>query len=95
MACFTASYVAKYTACAGPNRPRQQWAVQVLGIPNRPAPTITLDTPLHNDPNPSILDIVATAFERPVYRAAGDGLMICMRVWYRSAVHRGQRVKRY
>lgn len=49
---------------------------------------MTLDTPLHNDPNPSILEIVATAFERPVYRAAGDGLMICIRVWYESAVGR-------
>ena len=40
---------------------------QAIGdIEHKPAPTITLDTPLHNDPKPSILEIVDTAFDRPV-----------------------------
>lgn len=47
---------------------------------NGPAPTITLDTPLHNVRKPSALEMVTMAFDMPVYMAVGEGLTICMRV---------------
>lgn len=49
-----------------------------------PAPTITLETPLHNALPPSALDIVAIALDMPVYTAAGVGLMTCILVLRRS-----------
>ena len=45
-----------------------------------PAPTITLDNPLHNDRYPSTLDMVVIALPMPLYTAAGVGLTICIRV---------------
>jgi len=48
---------------------------------DQPAPTMTLDKPLHNDKYPSALDIVEIALPIPVYIAAGVGLTTCMRVY--------------
>lgn len=45
-----------------------------------PAPSTTLEIPLHKDMYPSTLDIVAIAFPMPVYTAAGVGLTTCIRV---------------
>ncbi len=47
---------------------------------NTPAPTMTLDTPLHNVRRPSIRYIVETACDNPVYRPPAEGFMICIRV---------------
>lgn len=47
----------------------------------QPAPTTTLDKPLHNDKYPSALEIVEIALPIPVYIAAGVGLTTCMRVY--------------
>lgn len=41
---------------------------------------MTLETPRHSDLMPSTLDIVAIAFDMPVYTAAGVGLTTCIRV---------------
>ena len=46
-----------------------------------PAPTTTLDSPLHSDMYPSTLEIVAIALPMPVYIAAGVGLTTCIRVY--------------
>lgn len=46
----------------------------------KPAPSTTLDTPLHNVRGPSTLDMVTMALLMPVYTAVGDGLTICIRV---------------
>lgn len=46
-----------------------------------PAPTTTLDRPLHSDIYPSTLEIVAIALPMPVYIAAGVGLTTCIRVY--------------
>lgn len=51
------------------------------GGKHEPAPSTTLDSPLHSDLKPSTLEIVTMAFDMPVYMAAGDGLTICMRVY--------------
>jgi hypothetical protein len=47
---------------------------------HKPAPSTTLETPLHNVRKPSTLDMVSMALLMPVYTAVGDGLTICMRV---------------
>lgn len=64
MACLTTSYVAKYTACAGPEGKLVRGAES--GPRPVPAPTITLETPRHNEAAPSSLVIVETALDRPV-----------------------------
>ena len=73
----------RYTACAGPAN-----IVNPAHAPFRdvlvPAPTITLETPFHNDLAPSALEIVAIAFDMPVYIAAGLGFKTCIRVFRRS-----------
>lgn len=52
---------------------------------DRPAPTITLERPLHSVLNPSTRDIVTIAFEMPEYTAVGEGLTTCIRVYQQSA----------
>lgn len=47
---------------------------------NPPAPSTTDETPRHNVPKPSVRDIVAIAFEIPLYTADGEGLINCIRV---------------
>jgi hypothetical protein len=47
---------------------------------HKPAPTTTLETPLHNDRKPSTLDMVVIALPMPEYAAVGDEVMICIRV---------------
>ena len=46
-----------------------------------PAPTTTLERPLHSDAYPSTREIVAIALPRPLYIAAGVGLTTCIRVY--------------
>lgn len=58
-----------------------------------PAPMTTLDSPLHNDQNPSALDMVTMAFDMPLYIALGEGLTICILVCRQSA-HRPETVRR-
>jgi hypothetical protein len=53
-------------------------------ICHKPAPTTTLETPLHNVRNPSTLDIVTIALDMPEYTAVGDGLTSCIRVYKRK-----------
>lgn len=48
---------------------------------HEPAPTTTLDTPLHSVRKPSTLDMVTMALDMPEYTAVGEGLTTCMRVW--------------
>jgi hypothetical protein len=52
----------------------------VEGESTIPAPTMTLESPFHNDLNPSTRDIVSTAFDIPVYMALGEGLTNCILV---------------
>jgi hypothetical protein len=64
---------------------RQSLLSSLLCPQNQPAPSITLDSPLHNVLNPSTLEIVTIAFDMPVYMPAGEGFTTCILVFCRLA----------
>lgn len=64
---------------------RRPYSCQSLFAPScdyhhEPAPSTTLDNPLHNVRKPSTRDIVIIALEIPLYIAVGDGLTTCILV---------------
>ena len=77
--CLISSEVDRMCRTCG--SPMSAPSLEVLQLQHhKPAPSTTLDTPLHNVRKPSTLDMVSIALLMPEYTAVGDGLTICIRV---------------